>query len=100
MRKGLAGLIDRQGPLPHAWQRRQRHMLGAVEDDPVVDLIGEGNDIVLARQSGRRSRQLGAAKDFAGRVVRRVEQHHLASAGLNAAAEFVRIEATSRAGEG
>ena len=46
----------------------------AVEDEVLVDLVGHGDQVVLAAE--RRDRlELGAVEHAAGRVVGRVEQH-------------------------
>ena len=47
-----------------------------VEDDPVVHLVGDRDHIVLLAERGD-PRQLGPREDFAGRVVRRVEDDDL-----------------------
>ncbi len=44
--------------LPHAGERGQPHVL-ALEDEPLVDLVGDGDRVVLAAQVGDQL-QLGA----------------------------------------
>ena len=72
-------------------------MLGVVHD-VLVDLIGEGEEVVLAAQVGDR-RELVAAEDLAGRVVRRVEDDR-PRAGRDRGAQLVGIEGPVRLVEG
>ena len=48
-------------------------MLGVVEHDPLVDLVGHRDDIPPLTEL-RQRRQFAPSEDFAGRVMRRVEQ--------------------------
>ena len=73
-RERLAARADRDGAVGHARQGRHRHVLGVVEDEVLVDLVGDDPGVVLARER-RDELELGPGEDLAGRVVRRVEQH-------------------------
>ena len=48
--EGLAGRRDRQGALAHARQGRHRHVLGAVEGQVLVHLVGHHPGVVLPSQ--------------------------------------------------
>ena len=50
-------------------------MLGGVEHDPLVDLVGHRDDVPPLAEL-RQQRQLIPGEDFAGWVMRRVEQEH------------------------
>ena len=54
--KVLPGRRDGDGALGHAGQRRQRDVLVAVEDEVLVDLVGDREHVVLDAQLGRSSR--------------------------------------------
>ena len=70
----LAGRRDRQGALAHPRQRRDRHVLDAVERQVLVDLVGDDPGVVLPGQRADQV-ELGPREDLARRVVRSVEQH-------------------------
>ena len=70
----LAGARQGQRPLRHPGQGRDRHVLGAVEGQVLVDLVGDHDEVVLDRHVGHRL-QLLPAEHRPGRVVRAVEQH-------------------------
>ena len=57
-------------PLGHPGQGRQRDVL-AVVDDVLVDVVGQGDDVVLLAEAGDEL-ELGPVEDLARRVVRRV----------------------------
>ena len=52
----------------------------ALEDEVLVDLVGDGEEVVLDAELGDQL-ELGAREDLAGRVVRRVEQQQAGCAG-------------------
>ena len=54
---------------------RNREMLAVVEQDPVVDLIGDDDQVVRDGQARDRL-EFGAVEHLAGRIVRGVEQDH------------------------
>ena len=63
--------VDRDRPVGHARDRRERDVR-AVVDDVLVDLVGEREQVVLQADRGDQL-QLVAAEDLAGRVVGRVD---------------------------
>ena len=67
-RERLAHAGDRQGPLGHARQGRQRHVLAPREDEVLVHLVGDHDEVVLDRDSCD-PLQLGSGEHGAGRVV-------------------------------
>ncbi len=71
--EGLAGGGDRDRALRHPGQRGERDVLAAVEDEVLVDLVGDGEDVALAAVRGDQL-QLGAVEDLARGVVGRVEE--------------------------
>ncbi len=79
-REGLAGRGDGDGALRHTGQGGDGDVLGAVEDQVLVDLVGDHPRVVLARQRADQL-ELGAAEDLAGGVVRGVEQHQPGAGG-------------------
>src|SRR6185436_21189901 len=70
--EGLADAVDGDGALPHPRAGGQGDVAGAGEDQLAVDLVGDGDDVVLAAQLGDQI-QLGGGEDLAGGVVRGVE---------------------------
>ena len=77
----------------HAGQGGQRHVL-AVEDQVLVDLVGDRDQVVLDAHGGDRL-ELGPGEDLAGRVVRGVEQHARGCAAVTAARSASRSKAKS-----
>ena len=73
-------------------------MLGAVEDQVLVHLVGDHQQVALAGEFGDRG-ELGAGQDRAGRVVRGVEQDQPGARG-DGGAQLVQVqdEAVPRAG--
>ena len=55
-RERLAARADRDGAVGHPRQGRHRHVHGVVEDEVLVDLVGDDPGVVLARQRRRRAR--------------------------------------------
>ncbi len=72
-REGLAGAGDRQRPLGHPRQRRERDVGRVVVDEVLVDLVGDRDQVVLAADP-RDALQLRPREHAPGRVVWRVEQ--------------------------
>jgi len=68
----LACRADRYGPLAHAGELGDRHVL-AVEDQVLVDLVGDHEQVALDGQVRDRG-DLAGGEDRTGRVVRGVEQ--------------------------
>jgi hypothetical protein len=75
---GLRHRVDRDRPLAHPGQRRQRDVL-SLEDEVLVDVVGEGDQVVLQAEL-RDEGQLLAREHLAGRVVRAVHRRCHASA--------------------
>ena len=96
-REDLAGRRDRQRPFGHPRQGRERDVL-TVEHEVLVDLVGDGDHVVLAAQLGDQ-RQLLAGEDLAGGVVRRVEQQDLRVRGERGP-KLVGVEGPIRRPEG
>src|SRR5581483_9020608 len=67
------------GALAHAGQGGQRRVR-AVEDQVLVDLVGDGEEIVAAAQLGHLIERVGG-EHLAGRVVRRVEEDEAGACG-------------------
>ena len=63
--------MDRDGPLGHPGEARERDVL-TLEHDVLVDVVGEGERVELDAQAGDQI-ELGAREHLAGRVVRRVD---------------------------
>ena len=61
----------------------------AVVDEVLVDLVGDGDEVVLDADARDRL-ELGAREHAAGRVVRRVEQQH--ARARTGRGELVRVE--------
>jgi hypothetical protein len=68
----LPAELMRHGPLAHAGERRDRHVL-AVEHQVLVDLVGDHEQVALDGERGDGG-QLVAGEDRARGVVRAVEQ--------------------------
>ena len=62
---------DRHRPVRHPGQRRDRDVPGAVVGDELVDLVGEGDQVVLGAER-RDPRQFPLAEHLAARVLRAV----------------------------
>ena len=73
-RERLPTRRDRERPLAHPGERRQRHVL-AVVDEVLVDLVGHGEEVVLDAEPGDQL-ELVAREHLPGRVVGRVEEDH------------------------
>ena len=65
-------------------------MLGAVVQNPAVDLVGEDHEIVARREPGDRL-EVAAGQNTAGRVGRRVNHEH-PRPGRDERRQFVDIE--------
>ena len=66
---------DRDRALRHTGEGGQRDVPGAVVDEVLVDLVGDGQDIALDADPGHRV-ELGGTEHAPRRVVGRVEQDH------------------------
>ena len=82
--------------LAHAGQRGHRDVLGTVEHEVLVHLVGEHQQIVLDREVGDEL-HLVAGEHAARGVVRRVEQDELGLRG-DGGAQLVGVEGVARAG--
>src|SRR6266704_2348372 len=72
----LGEAVDRDRPLRHVADRRERHVARAVEDDVLVDLVRHRDDVVIGAQVRDRP-ELVAGEHLARRVVRRVHDEDL-----------------------
>ena len=75
----------------HARHGRQSRVRDAVVEDVLVDLVGDGNDLMLAAEIGNQVKFL-ARINLAGRIVRRIDDNG-AGAGVESSCKLVRIEA-------
>ena len=68
----LRQAVDGDGAIGHAVDRRDRHVLVAVVDDVLVDLVGDRQHVPLLAEPGDEL-QLVPGEDLPGRVVRRID---------------------------
>ena len=71
-RERLGEAVEDDRPLGHPGQRGDRDVLGAVVQDPAVDLVGEDPQVVLDGERGD-PLEVAAGQHAAGRVGRRVD---------------------------
>ena len=95
-RERLARAGDRDGPLGHPLQGRDRDV-GAGVLDVLVDLVGHADRVVIAAET-RDELELGAREDASRRVVRGVHDDRPGSRGERAP-QLVRVEREARRAE-
>ena len=87
---GLRHAVDRDGAIAHAVERDHRNVLGAVVDDVLVDLVGDGEDIEFDAQVADQF-QFFAGEDLAGGIVRSIEDDGF-GVFVEGAAQFFFVE--------